>query len=181
MHFSAGIIVGSLISAAAIWLLRFRSRRPAIPALPPLLPHLRGWVDYDRSQLPVLNPMERVDYLEKRVRLVVVRPMRRILDTEIEPTTDSSALLIFGVSLCCAIEALGKFLNGGTGGNANRFRTFLSRYLHTDFQTKSLGPTHTVVFSGNIIITGSHTGSLSAMVASRAPKGNPISSSNLVH
>lgn len=102
---------------------------------------LTGWIDYDRPQLPQLNPLERVDYFEKRVRRSVVNPLRRILDTEIEPTPDSSALLIFGVSTCCAIEALGKFLNGGRGNNSDRFYAFLHKYMNTDYQSQRLGTT----------------------------------------
>jgi hypothetical protein len=79
---------------------------------------LRGWLDYDRQHLPALSPDERIDYFEKRVRLVAVNPLRRILATEIiVEGEESSALLIFGVSLCCAIEAIGKFLTGGQVGN----------------------------------------------------------------
>jgi hypothetical protein len=55
------------------------------------------------------------------------------------PTPDSSALLIFGVSLCCAIEAAGKFLTGGSGSNQQRFIAFVDRYMAPDFQVVSIG------------------------------------------
>lgn len=100
---------------------------------------LTGWIDYDRPQLPLLNPMEQVDYFEKRVRQSVVNPLYRILDTEIHPTPDSSALLIFGVSICCAIEALGKFLNGGRGKSSERFFAFLYKYMNANYQSQRLG------------------------------------------
>jgi hypothetical protein len=62
--------------------------------------------------------------------------LERILATEIEPTAESSALLIFGVSLCCAVEAAGRFL---TGGDEFPLQAFLARYMHPDFQQKKLG------------------------------------------
>jgi hypothetical protein len=95
---------------------------------------LRGWLDYDRDKLPALTSEERIDYFEKRVFLVAVNPLQRILATEITPTDDSSALLIFGMAACCAIEALGKFLEGGRGSNRHRFAAFVARYMTADFQ-----------------------------------------------
>lgn len=100
---------------------------------------LRGWIDYDRDKLPALSADERIDYFEKRVRLVAINPLRRILSTEIMPVADSSALLIFGVSLCCAIEATGKFLTGGQGGNGQRFLAFVDRYMAPEFKIASIG------------------------------------------
>lgn len=98
---------------------------------------LRGWIDYDRDRLPPLSADQRIDYFEKRVRLVVVNPLRRILDTEIM-IPESSALLIFGVSLCCAIEATGKFVNGGRGRNHERFKSFLRRYMWEGFHKRTI-------------------------------------------
>jgi hypothetical protein len=100
---------------------------------------LRGWLDYDRDKLPALTAAEQIDYFEKRVRLVAVNPLRRILATEISPAPDSSALLIFGVSLCCAIEAAGKFLDGGRGSNQQRFAAFVDRYMAPDFKMVTIG------------------------------------------
>ncbi len=47
------------------------------------LQQLRGWIDYERRFLPALSPAERIDYFEKRVRLVAINPLRRILNKEI--------------------------------------------------------------------------------------------------
>jgi hypothetical protein len=44
---------------------------------------LRGWLDYDRPSLHLLSTKERIDYFEKRVRLVVVNPLDRILNNEV--------------------------------------------------------------------------------------------------
>jgi hypothetical protein len=101
---------------------------------------LRGWIDYERQFLPALAPAERIDYFEKRVGLVAINPLCRILRTEIIVSgEESSALLIFGLSICCAIEAAGKFLTGGKGGNAARFHAFVNGYMSSDFAAKTFG------------------------------------------
>lgn len=100
---------------------------------------LTGWVDYDRDKLPGLSPAERVIYFEWRVRRMVINPLERILTSEISPTEQSSALLIFGVSLCCAIEAAGHFLTGGSLGNRARFDAFLHTYMDKAYRTEKLG------------------------------------------
>lgn len=101
--------------------------------------NLTGWLDYDRSTLPQLLPLDRVEYFERRVRRLAINPLGRIVDNEIQVAPDSSALLVFGVSICCAIEACGKFLLGGRGGNAARFQGFLDRYMASEFQSRRLG------------------------------------------
>lgn len=100
---------------------------------------LTGWIDYDRPLLPGLQPSQRIDYFERRVRQVAINPLGRLLLNEIHVSPDSSALLIFGVSLCCTIEATGKFLTGGQVGNAQRFHAFLNRYMSPDFQSQRAG------------------------------------------
>lgn len=101
-------------------------------------PQLRGWIDYERQFLPALSRAERIEYFEKRVRLVAINPLRRILNTEIIVAgEDSSALLIFGLSLCCAIEATGKFLLGPKSGNAARFDKFVNGYMSPDYAAKT--------------------------------------------
>lgn len=99
---------------------------------------LTGWIDYDRPNLKGLPLIDRIDYFERRVRLVLINPLKRILDTEIHAEKDSSALLIFGVSLSCAIEASGKFLSGGGLGNGARFKRFVEDYMNPDFYLLTL-------------------------------------------
>lgn len=110
---------------------------------------LTGWIDYDRPHLAALTPPQRIDYFEKRTRLVAINPLRRILENEVHPkdasgtpVPNSSALLIFGVAVCCSIESLGKFVSGDTsyGNNHIRFKAFLHKYMSTDFQTQHIGP-----------------------------------------
>jgi hypothetical protein len=98
---------------------------------------LKGWIDYDREKLSTLTPQERITYFEWRVRRVVINPLERILAREILPTAESSALLIFGVSLCCAIEATGRFLTGG--GDGTPLQAFLSRYMHASYESRKVG------------------------------------------
>lgn len=106
---------------------------------------LTGWIDYDRPSLPALGRGDRIDYLERRTRLVALNPLRRILQSEILPKdtagnliADSSALLIFGVAVCCSIESLGKFVNGGAGNNQDRFKAFLHNYMSPSFRLEKL-------------------------------------------
>lgn len=101
---------------------------------------LSGLLDYDRPHLSKLTASERIDYFEKRVRFVVITPLRRIVDNEIhQAAIGSTALLIFGVSLCCAVEATGKFVCGGTNGARVRFDAFVAKYMAADFTTKTIG------------------------------------------
>ncbi|MDO8680148.1 MAG: hypothetical protein Q7R30_16625 [Acidobacteriota bacterium] len=101
-------------------------------SLDPKVEALKGFLDYDRPHFAGLDAAQRVDYFEKRVRLVVIRPLRRLLDTEII-VDGSSAILIFGVSLCCAIEATGHFLTGQTTKGRYSFDAFVKRYMSRDF------------------------------------------------
>jgi hypothetical protein len=106
---------------------------------------LTGWIDYDRPRLPTLGRTGRIDYFERRTRRVALNPLRRILQSEIIPKDaegkeieNSSALLIFGVGVCCSIESLGKFVNGGALGNHGRFKAFLHKYMNPSYQTEKL-------------------------------------------
>ena len=94
----------------------------------PTVVALTGWLDYDRDSLGALTDEQRIDYFEKRVHLVVINPLRRILKTEIM-VEGSSAILIFGVALCSAIEATGKFLGGNNLKHADRFDHFVKTYM----------------------------------------------------
>jgi hypothetical protein len=99
---------------------------------------LTGWADIDREELKKLSIDEQIDWFEYRVRLVVVKPLALILDTQITADPTSSALLIFGVSLCCAIEAMGKFLRGNVRHD-ERFEAFISDYMSDELKTGEFG------------------------------------------
>lgn len=99
---------------------------------------LRGWIDYERQFLPALARPSGSITSRNRVRLVAISPLRRILNTEIIISgEDSSALLIFGLSVCCAIEATGKFMIGDQSGNSARFHGFVNRYMSPDYASKT--------------------------------------------
>lgn len=50
--------------------------------------------------------------------------------------TQESPLLCFGTCLCCAIEALGKFLTGMTGNSHSNFNAFVDKYMDADWRSK---------------------------------------------
>jgi len=58
--------------------------------------NLRGWLDYDRDKLPALTPDERIDYFEKRVRFVVINPLRRAICSSL--TTQAATPWLHGRS-----------------------------------------------------------------------------------
>jgi len=103
-----------------------------------MIDNLTGWIDYDREKLKTISKTDKIKYFEKRVCLVIISPINRLLNetNEVVGRSDSSALLIIAVSLCCAIEATGKFLNGSIGNNQDRFKEFLKKYMSPDFQSK---------------------------------------------
>ena len=101
--------------------------------------NLTGWIDDDRPYLSVLMTDEKIDYFEKRVGLVLIRPIDHLWNdtTEVLGRSDSSALLIVNVSVCCAIEACGRFLKGDNRKfkKWDYFDYFISRYMSPDFKT----------------------------------------------
>ena len=109
--------------------------------MPRLLSELRGWLDYDRPDLPHLTKDEQVLYFEKCVNMVLLRPLDHMLNQTdvVMGRDDSSALLIFTVAICSAIEATGKFLGGDRGGNQEKFHAFVKQYMNHDYETKTLG------------------------------------------
>src|SRR6267143_1446147 len=91
---------------------------------------LTGWIDYDRDKLAALDPQERILYFRKRLHIVLLKPLERLFASIGDK---HSPMLIFGTTVCCSIEALGKFYNGGVGRNHQRFYDFVDKYLHADF------------------------------------------------
>ena len=108
---------------------------------------LTGWVDYDRSTLVSLPLDERIEWFNYRVRLVVINPLKKILETQILGSQDSSALLIAGVSLLSAIDATGMFITGikDSAGkkvqNNVRFKRFIAEYMSDELRNGTMGPT----------------------------------------
>lgn len=103
-----------------------------------MLAGFTGWIDYDRKKLRA-EPLEtRIEWFDFRVRLVVINPLRLILETQITADPESSALLILGVSLCCAIEAMGKFVVGNKPHD-ERFAAFIADYMSPELRTGKMG------------------------------------------
>ncbi len=100
--------------------------------------NLTGWIDYDRAQLPSLTDKQKVAYFVKRLNMTLIKPLRNLYKG-ISKDKKESAILLFGTCICCAIEALGKFHNGGSGhGNESKFKSFLHAYMHANFSTRVL-------------------------------------------
>ena len=81
---------------------------------------LTGWIDIDRAQLPKLTYHQKVLYFDKRLRMVLIKPLIDVFNGISNAPTQSS-LLIFATSVCCAIKALGKFKEGLSKKNYQRF------------------------------------------------------------
>jgi hypothetical protein len=102
---------------------------------------LTYWVDIDRPYLGKLNPTERIDWFEHRVRLVLITPIERIIKTDhFLGNPDSSMLLIVGAAVCNAIEAMGHFVLNGRSrrGSTVCFEEFVKRYMHKDLLRKDI-------------------------------------------
>ena len=97
---------------------------------------LTGWIDYDRAQLPKLTYHQKVLYFDKRLSMVLIKPLIDVFNG-ISKAPKQSSLLIFATSVCCAIEALGKFKEGLSKKNNQRFKGFLS-YMNPDFKRRIL-------------------------------------------
>ncbi len=104
-----------------------------------------GWIDYDKKILNGrLSLRDKVYYFKKRFELVFFRSMDRIF-LESAPyhravnNRNMSFSLLGTTLLCCAIEALGSYVLGGSGRNRERFKIFLRDYLPDWYGTAPLG------------------------------------------
>ena len=101
---------------------------------------LKYWIDYDRKDLPSLSAAQRIDYFEKRLKRVLLVPLEQIHRDLLKGKKRSSPLLCFSTCICCAIEALGKFLTGESGRNGagDRFKVFVKKFMDPRFSTNTL-------------------------------------------
>ncbi len=99
---------------------------------------LKGWVDNERNILPHLSTKQKIQYFEKRLKRVLLLPLKDIYSDFKKEKKHSSTLLCLGTVICCAIEALGKFYTGRTArGNAGRnFKAFVKEYMNSKFRTE---------------------------------------------
>jgi hypothetical protein len=99
--------------------------------------NLRGWVDYDRPFLSTLTYKQKVSWFHRRLNLTLIKPIKYVY-RGVSKSSQLSALLILATSICCAIEALGKFYNGGRGNKHDNFREFLKKFMAIDYIRHSI-------------------------------------------
>ena len=98
---------------------------------------LTGWVDYDRHRLHKLTYIQKIWYFfSKRIPIVLTKPLDNIYRTVLR-NPKHSPILIFGTSICCAIEALGKYRTGGDKKKKENFYFFMN-YLNRDYKRKKV-------------------------------------------
>ena len=98
---------------------------------------LTGWVDKDRPRLHKLTYIQKRWYFfSKRIPIVLTKPLDNIYRTVLR-NPKHSPILIFGTSICCAIEALGKYQTGGDKKKHENFYSFMS-YLNRDYKKKTV-------------------------------------------
>lgn len=93
---------------------------------------LKGWVDYDRPFLSQLTYKQKITWFQRRLNLTLIKPLKYVY-RGVSRSSQQSALLILATTICCAIEAMGKFYSGGSGNNHARFSKFLEGFMHSDF------------------------------------------------
>jgi hypothetical protein len=98
---------------------------------------LKGWVDYDRPFLSQLTYKQKIIWLRRRLNLTLIKPLKYVY-RGVSRSSQQSALLILATTICCAIEAMGKFYTGGKGNNHSRFNEFLKEFMHSDFLSHNI-------------------------------------------
>ncbi len=108
-------------------------------------------VDYDRPKLPLLTQSQRIEYFRRRANRLVLRPLRQLLRAIPRSIKRSSAVLCFGTSICCAIEAFGRFHTGkvGIGSGAHSFKAFVNDFMHPDYSKQLHGRSYVTLLHDN--------------------------------
>jgi hypothetical protein len=65
-------------------------------------------------------------------------PLQRLFQDIFRNKPNESSILIYATCVCCAIEALGKFILGGSGTKQANFKAFAGR-MHADIMSQCLG------------------------------------------
>jgi hypothetical protein len=99
--------------------------------------NLKGWVDYDRPFLSTLTYKQKVTWFHRRLNLTLIKPIKYVY-RGVSKSSQQSALLILATSICCAIEALGKFYSGGRGNKHDNFREFLKKFMAAEYMRHSV-------------------------------------------
>ncbi len=100
------------------------------------------WADEDRDRLRCCDHDQKINWFKERVQMVLIRPLEHIVTSDIMlGRPNSSALLIVGVAICCAIEAMGRFILNGRPDRENKdcFKAFAHKYMSPDLELKRIG------------------------------------------
>jgi len=102
------------------------------------------FVDYDRPRLSKLSDDGRLEYFERRFKLVVLDPLSILLDEHDNPKHGvdraEAVLLLWGNALMCGIEALGHFLTPSTSPNSEAFLTFVNGFMDPAWRERPESP-----------------------------------------
>jgi len=94
----------------------------------------RDWTlfkDYDKPNYVYLSLQGRIQYLEKRVQLILIDPLEEIKQRSLAKNTNEYYWLCLVILTCCGIEATGAYLIGkdNKGRNKEAFTTFIKKYM----------------------------------------------------
>jgi len=99
----------------------------------------REWTlfkDYDKPYYPTLSLQGKIEYLEKRVQLILIDPLEEIKRKSLAKETDEYYWLCIVTLVCCAIEATGAYLVGRDRKSAKKkranfraFESFINEYM----------------------------------------------------
>ncbi|NWG04886.1 MAG: hypothetical protein HXY44_18690 [Syntrophaceae bacterium] len=99
----------------------------------------RDWTlfkDYDKPNYIYLSLHGKIDYLEKRVQLILIDPLEEIKQRSLTKNTNEYYWLCLVIMVCCGIEATGAYLVGRDrksikkkGENFRAFKSFINKYM----------------------------------------------------
>jgi len=99
---------------------------------------LSVWVDYNRPFLDQLTYQQKVAWFRRRLNVTLIKPLK-YLYRGVSRSSQQSAVLIFATSVCCAIEAMGKFRGGRkVTTNRGRFKAFLKEFMDRRYLTHTI-------------------------------------------
>jgi hypothetical protein len=92
--------------------------------------------DYDKPHYSYLSPTGKIEYLEKRVQLILIDPLEEIKQKVLANSTTEYYWLCIITLVCCGIEATGGYLIGRDqriafkkGTSPKAFKEFVRRYM----------------------------------------------------
>jgi hypothetical protein len=92
--------------------------------------------DYDKPNYIYLSLQGKIEYLEKRVQLILIDPLEEIKQRSLAKSTSEYYWLCLVTLVCCGIEATGAYLVGRDrkgikkkGENFKAFKMFINQYM----------------------------------------------------